>query len=79
MTIDGTIVLVMESWPLQLVVETEGGRQQVTLRSDTAITANGQPVEAGHLVPGTRVRIDGDASGTNALSASALEIIPVNR
>lgn len=74
MTIEGTIVSVMESWPLQLVVETATGRRHVALRSDTVITANGQTVEANRIVPGVRVRIDGDASSADAMTASALDI-----
>lgn len=74
MTIDGTVVSVMESWPLQLVVETEAGPRQVALRSDTVITAEGQPVEANRLVPGVRVRIEGDASSADTIAASALDI-----
>lgn len=75
MTIDGTIRSVMESWPLQLVVESATRRWQVALRADTAITAHGQPVDAGQLAPGLRVRIDGEESGVGALTASALEIV----
>lgn len=75
MTIEGTIVSVLESWPLQLEIETEAGRTQVALRSDTIITADGQPIDANRLMPGVRVRIKGDASGADALSASALDIV----
>jgi hypothetical protein len=74
MSIEGTVVNVMESWPLQLVVASESGRWQVALRNDTAITLNGKAAEPGQIRPGARVRIEGTGSGPNAISATALEI-----
>jgi hypothetical protein len=75
MSIEGTIRSVMESWPLQLVVETATGRWQVALRDDTTIARNGEPADAHQIVPGVRVRIEGDVSGVNAISAAALELL----
>ena len=74
MSIEGTIVSVMESWPLQLVVENESGRWQVALRDDTAITVRGSPADPGQIRPGARVRIEGPGSGPNAILAASLEI-----
>jgi hypothetical protein len=75
MSIEGTIRSVMESWPLQLVVDTETGRWQVALRDDTAITRYGEPADAHQIAPGVRVRVEGDVSGANALSVVALELL----
>ena len=47
----------MESWPLQLALETATGREQVTLAGDVRIQQAGASVDPGALHPGQRVRI----------------------
>lgn len=76
MSIEGTITEVMESWPLQLMVETNAGSYYVELLVDTKITQNGEVVEANRLMPGIQVVITGDASPTqnNAMTAQSIEI-----
>ena len=74
MTIEGTITAVLESWPLELVVETATGFWHVALRSDTVITANGQPADPHRVGPGMRVTIEGIAAGPDAISASAIDL-----
>ena len=46
MMIEGKIVAVMESFPLQLKVKTESGSYSVQLLSDTKITRQGETVYA---------------------------------
>ena len=75
MAIEGSIVEVMESWPLQLTVETEAGRYQVSLLSETTVTREGETVDPGELMPGLRIRVGGQSSGANAMTARAIEIL----
>ncbi len=70
MNIEGTIVEVMESWPLQLVIQTQSGTQHVVLAPNAAITAKGLSVGPEMLKPGVRVRIDGVASGSGGMTAT---------
>ena len=76
MTIEGRIVTVMESWPLQLSVETDAGRYHVGLLQETDITRQGNKVEPGALRVDQRIRVTGNVSGDLAMTASAIEILP---
>jgi hypothetical protein len=73
--IEGTILEVMESFPLQLTLKTETGRYHVALLEETTITQEGATVESGILRPGMRVRIEGQASALNAMTAQSIEIL----
>ena len=66
----------MESWPLQLMVETNAGSYYVELLVDTRITQNGKDVEVSRLMPDAQVVITGEASPTqdNAMTAQSIEI-----
>ena len=79
MIIEGKIVEVMESWPLQLTVETETGRYHVQLLSETTITREGETVDPGELLPDLQVQVEGQASGSNAMTAQAIEVLSENR
>jgi hypothetical protein len=79
MIIEGTIVEVMESWPLQLTVETETGRYHVALLSETTITREGETVDPGELLPDLQVRVEGQRTGSSAISAQTIEILVENR
>ena len=76
MSIEGTIIEVMESWPLQLSVETTDGQYSVELLSETTITKDGNAVDAGSLEPNIQVVITGEASANqdNAMIANSIEI-----
>jgi hypothetical protein len=76
MSIEGEITGVMETWPLQLTVETANESYQVSLEPDTAITQDGQVIEAGQLSPGQAVTILGtlSPSESNAMVAESIEI-----
>ncbi|NJM17348.1 MAG: hypothetical protein HC836_04495 [Richelia sp. RM2_1_2] len=76
MIISGKIVQVMESWPLQLSVETSSGSYDVQLLEDTKITRQGQEVKPGELSPNMPVKIEGQLSksNSNAFTASNIEI-----
>ena len=76
MSIEGTVTEVMESWPLQLIVETNAGSYHVALSTDTTITQNNQASEASQLTPDKRVVITGEASSNEekAMIAQSIEI-----
>lgn len=74
--IEGNIVQVMESYPLQLMVETNSGRYHVALSNDTRIMQQGQTVEQGQLKTGMYVQIEGQTSSMDdhAMTAQAIQI-----
>ncbi|OLT61670.1 hypothetical protein [Moorena bouillonii] len=77
MIIEGKIVAVMESFPLQLKVETKSGSYSVQLLSDTKITRQRETVDPGKLSPNQKVRIKGQSSGSSksAMTAETIEIL----
>lgn len=77
MEIEGKIVTVMESWPLQLTVQTQTGFYDVVLRLDTQITQNERIVDPGSLHPDLQVRIRGQVFSSNplAMNAQMIEVL----
>lgn len=77
MEIKGKIMTVMESWPLQLTVQTQTALYHVVLRSDTQITQQRQVVDPGSLRPDLPVRIRGQISSSNplAMNAQVIEVL----
>ncbi|MBB3082464.1 hypothetical protein [Geodermatophilus sabuli] len=73
--IDGAIIAIRETWPLQLVVEAPGGRHDVALSEDTALTRAGTPVGSGALEVGAVVRVVGRLSAPHAMVASRVDIL----
>jgi hypothetical protein len=71
MEIEGKIITVMESWPLQLTVQAQTALYHVVLRSDTQITQQGKAVDPGSLRPDLSVRISGQVSSSNPLAVNA--------
>jgi len=49
------IVRIMESWPLQLVLETGSGIEHVALKQDARVVRGGTSVDPGVLQPGQTV------------------------
>lgn len=76
MTLDGTIEVVMETWPLQLVVVTGRGRYHVALKPTTKVTRAGLLVPIGQLAPQQAIRVTGDVSAYDdmALNADLVEL-----
>ena len=74
-TVEGSVLEVMESWPLQLTMQTQEGRYHVGLLAETLVNRGGEKVEPGAIKPGVRVRIEGESSGRNALTARAVRIL----
>jgi len=77
MVIEAEIVHVMETWPLQLVVQSLEGRYHVNLQEHTRIIRNNQEVRAGELRPRMKVEITGQKAGT-ALTAELIRITNPN-
>lgn len=69
MTIEGKIVNVMETWPLQLTVETEKGPVHVMLQPEADALGSRE------LQPGTTVRIEGSPTGAEGLTATAITLM----
>ena len=75
MRVEGRVSEVMESMPLQLIVTSGERRIFVGLRSGTAVTRRGTLVEHGGLLPDMYLRVDGPASGREAMMADSIEIL----
>jgi hypothetical protein len=71
--IEGTIIDVMETWPLQLSVDVGGRTRQVALGEETVITSEGQPADAGRLQPGRRIRVEGESAHAGAIKAARID------
>lgn len=71
---EATIVNVMESWPLQLALQTSSGPQHVALDESAQIARGGVTLSAGDLRPGQRVRITLHADGGRT-TATQIEIL----
>lgn len=54
---DARIVQVMESWPLQLALQTPAGGEHIALSEDARIRRRGVIVDPGELSPGQHVRV----------------------
>jgi hypothetical protein len=72
-TIRGSIAHVLETWPLQLVVDSAGRRYDVRLSEDTRVTRSGAAADPGHLRPGMEVEVSGHMAGL-AIVADAIMI-----
>lgn len=60
-SVEGVIVEVMETWPLQLALQTADGLHHVSLTEGSVVRrADGSPSDLGSLRQGEYVRIDGD-------------------
>jgi hypothetical protein len=72
--IEGTIIGVMETWPLQLSVNTREGVYQIALGETTAVTSEGVATEPAGLLPGRWVRVAGEPSNARAIKAERIDI-----
>jgi hypothetical protein len=73
---EGRIVSVLETWPLQLMVDGAGGQWSVALSADTAVTEGGRRAEPSRLREGARVSVTGRATGPLAMIAERIDILP---
>jgi hypothetical protein len=75
MQLEGVIVAIMESYPLQLVVETTTGRYQVVLTEATTLTEAAASRAQADLQVQMRIRLTGVQHDANAMTATTIEII----
>lgn len=77
MIIKAKVLHVMESWPLQLTVEGDGGKFEIALELDTKVTRQGHRVNPKEIVPGINIRANGDSPTSNkfGMTAKSIEII----
>lgn len=69
---DAIIVHIMESWPLQLVLQTSTGRDHVALTEDVYIRQSGRRIDPGALQPGQHVRV---VRRTATLQIAEMEVL----
>ncbi len=67
-----TIVAIMESWPLQLELQSASGREFATLAAQGVIQHRGRLIAPGELRPGQHIRI---LQRTSRGEIAAMEII----
>ena len=72
--IEGTVVEVMESWPLQLSVESGGRIFQVRLLEETEAAHRGKMIDHHRLKPNCFVRIVGECPPSDEHTLTALSI-----
>lgn len=75
MRIEGHVLEVMESMPLQLIVKSESTRVFVHLLPETTITQRGSHVDPGVIQPDMYVRIEGPGSVGEGMAAHSIEIL----
>ncbi len=73
--IQGQILAVMESWPLQLTLETAQGEFTVQLAETTTVYQNDVVVDPGILVAGFSIAVEGNLSGSTTMTAHSIRII----
>lgn len=64
----------MESWPLQLSLQTAIGEEQVALAENTIVICAGARVDPGALKPGQRVKVTIQTTGSDQI-VTELEIL----
>jgi hypothetical protein len=74
MRVEGKIISIMETWPLQLTVETTAGRYHVSLLPETTVSQLGQPLDTGALQTNCIVQINGQSAGGNTITAELIEV-----
>ena len=76
-TIEGRLIAVMESWPLQLTVDVGGEKVAVVLSETALVRRGGIAAQVTALLPQSRVRIDGEETSRSprALLANRIELL----
>ncbi len=71
--IEGTVVEVMESWPLQLSVQAETTERWFTLSDEAVVVDKGDAADPGHIKPGQKIHVITDE--TNDAIATEVHIV----
>ena len=72
--IEGYVIEVMESMPLQLIVKSNSTRVFVGLQPETTVTQRGRRLDWKALREGMYVRIEGTGSMRDSIIADSIEI-----
>ena len=72
---EGRIVSVLETWPLQLTVEATTGRWHVVLSNDTTVMQGMRRVELSRLRQGQRISVTGKHTGPLAMIAGRIDLL----
>lgn len=75
MVIEGMVVDVMETWPLQLTLLSAESQFHITLTMDTSVTQDGKEVGMQRIRPGQHARILGKRIGDQGIAAEAIAIL----
>lgn len=74
-SIEGQLLTIAESWPLQLTVQPDQGPPwSVRVGDDTLISLRGNPEQASALRTGQRLRAIGIMYGAESLQAQTVEV-----
>jgi hypothetical protein len=73
--VEGRIVAIYETWPLQLALEGPRGRIDVALSAETAVSAGGRAAAPSDLHDGARVAIEGETTAPGAMIAARISIL----
>ena len=74
--VEGRIVAIYETWPLQLALEGPRGRIDVALSAETAVIAGGRAAAPTALRDGARVAVEGETNAPGAMIAAGISILP---
>jgi len=72
---EGRIVSVLETWPLQLTVDAAAGRWSVSLTAETVVTEGGRDAGPERLGTGARVSVSGRETGPRAMIADRIALL----
>ena len=74
--IEGQLLTIAESWPLQLTVQPadQGPPWSVRVADDTLISLRGNSVKASALHNGQRLRVSGILYGSESLQAQTIKV-----
>lgn len=75
MVIEGMVVDVMETWPLQLTLAADKSRLHITLGMNTIVTQGGEDLEMAQIRPKQRIRVHGRRVGESGLVADSIVIV----
>lgn len=75
MNVDGTIIDVMETWPLQLFVLSAETVIHVSLSLDTTVTKANEAIGMDQLRPDLHIRIRGRRVGESGLVAESITVL----
>lgn len=72
----GTIIAILETWPLQLQVDVGPlGVRDVSLTESCAIVRGGRAVDASRLRVGGRIAVEGPPGAAGGVTAQRIELL----